>query len=56
MKTLIKLTNIKKVFSTDEVETHALSDINLEVKQGEYLSIAGPSGCGKSTLLSLLGL
>jgi len=56
MKTLIKLTNLKKVFSTDEVETHALSDINLEVKQGEYLSIAGPSGCGKSTLLSLLGL
>ena len=56
MKTLIKLTNLKKVFSSDEVETHALSDINLEVKQGEYLSIAGPSGCGKSTLLSLLGL
>jgi len=56
MKTLIKLSNLKKVFSTDEVETHALSDINLEVKQGEYLSIAGPSGCGKSTLLSLLGL
>ncbi|PKG84934.1 ABC transporter ATP-binding protein [Colwellia sp. 75C3] len=56
MKTLIKLANLKKVFSTDEVETHALSDINLEVKQGEYLSIAGPSGCGKSTLLSLLGL
>ncbi len=56
MKTLIKLTNLKKVFSTDEVETHALSDINLEVKQGEYLSISGPSGCGKSTLLSLLGL
>jgi putative ABC transport system ATP-binding protein len=56
MKTLIKLTNLKKVFATDEVETHALSDINLEVKQGEYLSIAGPSGCGKSTLLSLLGL
>jgi putative ABC transport system ATP-binding protein len=56
MKTLIKLTNLKKVFSTDEVETHALSDINLEVKQGEYLSIAGPSGCGKSTLLSLFGL
>jgi putative ABC transport system ATP-binding protein len=56
MKTLIKLTNLKKVFATDEVETHALSDINLEVKQGEYLSISGPSGCGKSTLLSLLGL
>ncbi len=56
MKTLIQLTNLKKVFSTDEVETHALSDINLAVKQGEYLSISGPSGCGKSTLLSLLGL
>ncbi|WP_019029674.1 ABC transporter ATP-binding protein [Colwellia piezophila] len=56
MKTLIKLANLKKVFSTDEVETHALSDINLEIKQGEYLSIAGPSGCGKSTLLSILGL
>jgi len=56
MKTLIKLANLKKVFSTDEVETHALSDINLQVRQGEYLSISGPSGCGKSTLLSLLGL
>ena len=56
MKTLIKLANLKKVFSTDEVETHALSDINLQVQQGEYLSISGPSGCGKSTLLSLLGL
>ncbi len=56
MKSLIKLTNLKKVFSTDEVETHALSDINLDVPQGQYLSISGPSGCGKSTLLSLLGL
>ena len=56
MSTLIKLSNLKKVFSTDEVETHALSDINLEIKKGEYLSISGPSGCGKSTLLSLLGL
>lgn len=55
-KTLIKLDNIKKHFYTDEVETHALSDINLTINQGEYVSISGPSGCGKSTLLSLLGL
>ncbi|ATC99252.1 MAG: ABC transporter ATP-binding protein [Pseudomonadota bacterium] len=56
MNTLIKLTNLKKVFATDEVETHALSEINLDIKQGEYVSISGPSGCGKSTLLSILGL
>jgi len=54
--TLIKLEGVKKVFYTDEVETHALSEIHLEVKKGEYISIAGPSGCGKSTLLSILGL
>jgi putative ABC transport system ATP-binding protein len=53
---IIQLEGIKKVFYTDEVETHALSDIHLEVEAGEYLAIAGPSGCGKSTLLSLLGL
>ncbi len=53
---LIRLEGVKKVFFTDEVETHALSDIHLEVDRGEYLSIAGPSGCGKTTLLSLLGL
>ncbi|MEE8361306.1 MAG: ATP-binding cassette domain-containing protein, partial [Gemmatimonadales bacterium] len=53
---IIQLESIKKVFYTDEVETHALSDIHLEVQAGEYLAIAGPSGCGKSTLLSLLGL
>jgi putative ABC transport system ATP-binding protein len=53
---LIKLENIKKVFLTDEVETHALSGIHLEIQPGEYVCIAGPSGCGKSTLLSLLGL
>jgi len=54
--TLIKLEGITKVFYTDEVETHALSGIHLELKKGEYISIAGPSGCGKSTLLSILGL
>ncbi len=53
---LIKLDNVNKVFVTDEVETHALSGIHLEIKKGEYLSIAGPSGCGKSTLLAILGL
>ena len=54
--TLIKLDGITKVFYTDEVETHALAGIHLDIKQGEYVSIAGPSGCGKSTLLSILGL
>jgi putative ABC transport system ATP-binding protein len=53
---LIKLEGVTKVFLTDEVETHALSGIHLEIKRGEYISIAGPSGCGKSTLLSILGL
>jgi putative ABC transport system ATP-binding protein len=55
-KGLISLEGITKVFYTDEVETHALSGIHLEIRRGEYLSIAGPSGCGKSTLLSILGL
>ncbi len=53
---LIKLEGIKKVFLTDEVETHALSGIQLDIFKGEFVSIAGPSGCGKSTLLSILGL
>jgi len=53
---LIELNEVKKVFFTEEVETHALSHIHLEIPEGEFLSIAGPSGCGKSTLLSLLGL
>jgi putative ABC transport system ATP-binding protein len=53
---LIKMEALKKVFLTDEVETHALDDIHLEIKRGEFVSIAGPSGCGKSTLLSILGL
>ena len=56
MSSLIQLEAITKVFQTDEVETHALSGIHLEIRQGEYLSIAGPSGCGKSTLLAILGL
>jgi putative ABC transport system ATP-binding protein len=54
--TLIKMDCVKKVFHTDEVETHALSGIQLEIARGEYLAIAGPSGCGKSTLLAILGL
>ncbi|MEP6571968.1 MAG: ABC transporter ATP-binding protein [Gemmatimonadota bacterium] len=53
---LIHLDGIKKVFYTDEVETHALEEIHLEIRQGEYVAIAGPSGCGKTTLLSILGL
>ncbi len=53
---LIQLQGIKKVFYTDEVETHALADVHLGIKQGEYVAIAGPSGCGKTTLLSILGL
>jgi putative ABC transport system ATP-binding protein len=53
---LIKLVGVSKVFYTDEVETHALSNVHLEILRGEYISIAGPSGCGKTTLLSLLGL
>jgi putative ABC transport system ATP-binding protein len=53
---LIALEGIKKVFYTDEVETHALSDIHLEIRKGEYVAVAGPSGCGKTTLLSILGL
>ena len=55
-ESLIKLTCIKKVFYTDEVETHALEDVHLDIKKGEYIAISGPSGCGKTTLLSLLGL
>jgi putative ABC transport system ATP-binding protein len=53
---LIKMEGVKKVFLTDEVETHALEEIHLEIQRGQYVSIAGPSGCGKSTLLSILGL
>jgi putative ABC transport system ATP-binding protein len=53
---LITLQSVTKVFLTDEVETHALSEIQMEIGKGEYVAIAGPSGCGKSTLLSILGL
>ena len=53
---LIHLEGVTKVFVTDEVETHALAGIHLDIQKGEYLSIAGPSGCGKSTLLAILGL
>jgi putative ABC transport system ATP-binding protein len=53
---LIKLEGLGKVFYTDEVETHALSDIHMAIGKGEYVAISGPSGCGKSTLLSILGL
>src|ERR1700732_5271855 len=53
---LTKLDGVTKVFLTDEVETHALSGVHMNIQKGEYVSIAGPSGCGKSTLLSILGL
>ena len=55
-KTLIKLDALSKVFVTEEIETHALSNVTLEIERGEFVSIAGPSGCGKTTLLSILGL
>ena len=54
--TLVQLENIHKVFTTDEVETHALSAVHLDIRNGEFVSISGPSGCGKSTLLSIIGL
>ena len=53
---LIKLDGVTKIFYTEEVETHALAGVHMEIRKGEYVSIAGPSGCGKSTLLSILGL
>lgn len=56
LETLIRLEDVKKVFYADEIETHALSGVHLEIRRGEFLSIEGPSGCGKSTLLAILGL
>ena len=56
VENLIHLESVRKVFVTDEVETHALQDIQLDVRKGEYVAISGPSGCGKSTLLAILGL
>ncbi len=53
---IIQMEDIKKIFYTDEVETHALTSIHLDIEQGDYVSISGPSGCGKTTLLSILGL
>lgn len=53
---LIRLDSVKKIFYTEEVETHALADIHLKIGEGEFVAIAGPSGCGKTTLLSILGL
>ena len=53
---MIKLKNLEKVYTTEEVETTALNNINLEIKEGEFVAIMGPSGCGKSTLLNILGL
>jgi putative ABC transport system ATP-binding protein len=55
-ESLISMRGIKKVFVTDEVETHALTEVHLDVQQGEFVAISGPSGCGKTTLLSILGL
>src|SRR5579864_4834089 len=56
MDTLIQMQNLSRVFTTDEVETHALAGVHLEIERGEFVSISGPSGCGKSTLLAILGL
>ena len=53
---MIRTKNLVKVYQTDEVETKALNDLNIEIKEGEFVSIMGPSGCGKSTLLNVLGM
>ena len=52
---MIKTVNLQKIFKTEEVQTLALNDVNIEVKEGEFVAIMGPSGCGKSTLLNILG-
>ena len=52
---MIKTENLSMVFTTEEVQTKALNEVNIEVKQGEFVAIMGPSGCGKSTLLNILG-
>jgi putative ABC transport system ATP-binding protein len=56
MKPLIVMEGVRKVFLTDEVETHALSGVHLDIRAGEFVTVAGPSGCGKTTLLSIMGL
>ena len=53
---LIEIQDMKKIFYTDEIETHALSGVHLSIRRGEYVAMSGPSGCGKSTLLSIIGL
>src|SRR4051812_50210513 len=54
--TVIRVRGVSKVFQTEDVRTHALSDVNLSIGRGEFVAISGPSGCGKSTLMSILGL
>ena len=53
---MIKTTNLQKIFRTEEVETWALTEVNIEINKGEFVAVMGPSGCGKSTLLNILGL